>query len=196
MTLDEISALTLEIVTIGVQWVLVPLILAGVVVLARSLVARAEEGEPLTSARAGGWAGLLLFFLYFVHSLPEFRVPGLDAETGMVLHVWGIAFGAALGFAALFGLTRFAPGRVVGFVVLLLTFSGLLGFHSYVFLESRNEFIVGLALGSALGTLLHMMVFPESLRPRREEPSADGAAPGYYRGAPSSSAPPAGSRRG
>lgn len=163
MTFDEIATITLDVVTVGVKWALVPLIVAGVVVLARSIVVRAEEGELRTSARAGGWAGLVLFFFYFVHSLPAFRPPGLEAEVGLGLHVGGIVLGAVVALAILVAATYLAPARVVGFVVLFLTFSGLTAFHSYVFLEDPSATFVGFALGAVVGTLLHMMVFPGSL---------------------------------
>jgi hypothetical protein len=190
MTADDIIALTLETVTLAVQWVLVPMIMAGLVVLARSMVARAEEGERLTSARAGAWAGLVLFAIYFAQSLPAFRTPGLGTETGMTINILGIVLGTGLGAALLWGLSVLAPDRIIGVVVLLLTFAGLSSFHSYVFLETRNEFFVAAVLGTALGALFHMMVFPSSVE--RSEQADERQAEEVYRVASSRPGPPAG----
>lgn len=189
MTADEIAALALEILTITVVWVLIPLIMLGLVILARSMVMRAEEGEQLTAARAGGWAGLVLFFIYFLHSFQAFRAPGPGIEAGMPVDVWGILIGAGIGAFLLWGLSTVAPGRIVGVVVLLLTFAGLTAFHSYIFLEVMSEFFVAGVLGTALGALLHMMVFPRSV----EKPADEGqpsASEEIYRTAPSRTGSP------
>lgn len=170
MSIDDISRVVLDGFTVGVTWVVVPLIMAGLALLAHSMVLRSGPGDHKTSARAGGWAGLVLFFLYFVDSLGAFRTPGPDVEVGLELHVWAITVAALVSLGVLGGLSFLAPERVVGFVVLILTFSGLTTFHSYLFLESRNELFIGAVLGAVLGTLLHMMVFPATLKSQAADP--------------------------
>jgi len=163
MTVDEILLLTLEVVTLTLQWVLIPLILAGLVLVGRSLVTRTRNEERRTAARAGWWAGLILFFLYFVHQLPAFRPPGPGVESAIQVSVWGVVLGVGLGFLLLWGLSFLSAARVIGFLVLLLTFAGLASLHSYLFLEDRGQAFIGGTLGMALGGLLHTMVFPGSL---------------------------------
>jgi hypothetical protein len=169
MTADDVFARTLEYITFGVEWVLIPLIMAGLVVVARSMVTRAEEPDRRTSARAGWWAGLLLFVIYFIQALPSFRVPGPAAEGGIALDIVAIVVGAGLGFGILWALSFLSAARVLGFVVLLLTFAGLASLHTYLFLEGRGEWFIAGVLGTALGALLHMIVFPRSLTATEEE---------------------------
>lgn len=174
MTTDETVALILDILTQTVAWVLVPLIMLGLVVVARTMVLKADDPDRLTAARAGWWAGLLLFLLYFIYALPDFRPPDLTGQGGLSIHVWGTVLGAVAGFAFLWGLSFLSAARVAGLVVLLLTVAGLASLHTYLFLENRGEWLVGGVLGGALGALLHLVVFPGSLtgtgREKEEEP--------------------------
>lgn len=175
MTADDAFARTLEYLTFGVEWVLIPLIMAGLVVVARTMMVRADEPDRRTSARAGWWAGLLLFVIYFIQALPSFRVPGAAAHDGIALDLWAVVVGAVVGFGVLWGLSFLSAARVVGFVVLLLTFAGLASLHTYIFLEGRGEWFIAGVLGTALGALLHMIVFPRSLTEAEEEDEGAGA---------------------
>lgn len=137
-------------------------------VVARSLVARAEGAERVTAARAGWWAGLLLFVLYFVHSLPAFRPPDPLSVGEFTLGLWPILLGAATGFGLLWALSFLSAARVGGLVVLLLTVAGLASLHTYIFLDDRGEWLVAGVLGGALGALLHLIVFPGNLTGGKE----------------------------
>lgn len=192
MTTDEIMELTLQSLTTAVEWILVPLIMVGLVVLARSMTTRAEEGERFVSARAGGWAGLVLFLIYFLHALPSFRPPGPDVEVGMSVNIAGTLFGAAVGITILKGLSMLAPDRIVGVVVLLLTFAGLSSFHSYIFLEATNDFFLAAVLGAALGALLYMMAFPQSVEKSEAQVELERPEEIYRTAAPRATSPRAG----
>ncbi len=184
MTWDQIFDLALETLTIGLQWVAIPLILAGLVLVGRSMVHRARDQEQLTAGRAGWWAGLILFFLFFVHELPAFRPPHTGVEGGVVVDIWGVVAGTALGFAILWGVSFLSAARVVGFLVLFLTFAGLASLHSYLFLETRNQFFIAGTLGMALGGLLHLIVFPGSLlstgKDKEKEEAGQAGSPRTY----------------
>ena len=168
MTPEDGISLSMEFLTLAVAWGLIPLIMGGLVVVARSLVARAEGAERVTAARAGWWAGLLLFVLYFVHSLPAFRPPDPLSVGTFSLGLWPILLGAVLGFGLLWGLSFLSAARVGGLVVLLLTVAGLGSLHTYIFLEDRGEWLVAGVLGGALGALLHLIVFPGHLTGSKE----------------------------
>jgi hypothetical protein len=176
MTPDDTLALTLDGITFGVEWIVIPLIMAGLVVVARSMVTRADGPDRSVAARAGWWAGLLLFVMYFIQSLPSFQTPGEATHGGVALDVWAIAGGAAMGFGILWALSFLSAARVVGFVVLLLTFAGLASLHTYLFLEGRGEWFIAAVLGTALGALLHMIVFPGSLFAAEAEDEAGAAS--------------------
>ncbi len=180
MTPEEGLTLTMEFLTLGVAWVLIPIIMGGLVVVAWSLVVRAEGPDRATAARAGWWAGLLLFLLYFLHSLPELRPPDPTAPGSLVVGFWPVVLGAGLGFALLWGLSFLSAARVGGLVVLLLTVAGLSSLHTYLFLEERGEWLVGGVLGGALGALLHLIVFPGSFTREEEDPAQPPVGMGGY----------------
>jgi hypothetical protein len=178
-------ALVLELLTLGIAWVLIPLIMGGLVVVARSLVSRAEGEERRTAARAGWWSGLLLFLIYFIHSLPDFGPPDPTAAGTITLGLWPILLGAGMGFALLWGLSFLSAARVGGLVVLLLTAAGLGSLHTYLFLEDRGGWLVAGMLGGSLGALLHLIIFPGSLTGKDEDEKGQAVHPsgmGVYRG--------------
>lgn len=176
MTWEQVFPLGLEILTILLQWVAIPLILLGLVVVGRSMVNRARDEEQGTAGRAGWWAGLILFFIFFVHELPAFRAPQAGVDGAVVIDIWGVAAGTALGFAILWGVSFLSAARVVGVLVLFLTFAGLSSAHSYLFLESRNAFFIAGTLGMALGGLLHLILFPKSLFLSRSDEADEASA--------------------
>lgn len=163
MQVEDYGQFALEVLTLAVVWILVPLIMVGLVVMARSLLHRSKHEERRTAARAGWWAGMVLFFVYFLAGLPSFRTPVPGEPITLGIGIWPLVIGVALGFAALWATGRFAPNRVIGFVVLLLTFAGLAVFHTYVFIDATTEPFLSVLLGAALGALLHMMVFPDAM---------------------------------
>lgn len=185
MTADESISLSFEVLTLAVAWILVPLIMGGLVVMARSLVVRAEGPERVTAARAGWWAGLLLFLIYFVHSLPVFRPPDPTVAGTLTLGLGPLVLGVGLGFALLWGLSFLSAARVGGLVVLLLTAAGLGSLHTYIFLDDRGDWLVAGVLGGALGALLHLIVFPGNLTGGNGEEQREGDGlhgMGVYRG--------------
>lgn len=152
-----------EIFTFVAYWIVVPVILGGIFMLGRSIMKNVTDGENRTSARAGFWAGLVLFVIYFVYEIQLFKTPEFIKITTLQINILGVIIGAILGFFLLFGIKYFIPTRIVGFVVLVLIFSSSSALYSYIFIQTFNEWLLSSTLGVAFGSLLHITIWPKSI---------------------------------
>ena len=152
-----------DIFTFVAYWVVVPMILVGLFFLGRSIMLNVPMGENRTSARSGFWAGLVLFVIYFVYEIALFKTPQFVKIETLQLNIWGVMIGLFLGFAMLFSIKYLIPTRVVGFVILFLTFSSASALYSYIFIQTFNEWLLSSTLGLAFGALLHIMIWPKAI---------------------------------
>ncbi len=150
-----------EFITIIVIWVIVPIILFGIVLLASSIVNRTAEGEHRLSVRAGFWAGLVSFVAFVTYEMESFHIPDFTKAASIHLGVIPFLIAIVCGYLFLFILKRFVPTRLGGFIVLLLVFTGTASLFSYFFVQAINDILLSLTLGAALGVLLHMVVAPK-----------------------------------
>ncbi|MDP2278075.1 MAG: hypothetical protein Q8K51_07620, partial [Nitrospirota bacterium] len=86
-----------EIFTFVAYWIVVPVILGGIFMLGRSIMKNVTDGENRTSARAGFWAGLVLFVIYFVYEIQLFKTPEFIKITTLQINILGVIIGAILG---------------------------------------------------------------------------------------------------
>jgi len=162
--MKEFLILIVNVLTFIVLWGVVPVIMAGLALMGRTIANRVAEGENKVSARAGLWAGLVLFVIYFVYKMPSFRVPEVLIDKTLELNLWGTILGMLIGFGLLWGLKKLIFTRVVGFIILLLVFSGTSFLYSYFFIRTFNDFLLSSTLGIAFGALLHIIVMPRSIQ--------------------------------
>jgi hypothetical protein len=107
---------------------------------------------------------LLTFLIYAASQLEQIDDPGFRVATLPGLLVPPLRSGLAAGFTFLW-LIRFAlPTRLVGILTLMLSASSSAALFSYLFLSELRVSVLYWTLGSALGILLHVVLFPESLR--------------------------------
>lgn len=162
--MKEFLTFIIDALTFIVLWVVVPVIMAGLAFMGKRIANRIAEGENKVSARAGLWAGLVLFVIYFIYKMPSFRVPEVLKDKTLELNLWGVILGMLIGFGLLWGLKRVIFTRVVGFIILLLVFSGTSFLYSYFFIRTFNDFLLSSTLGIAFGALLHIIVVPKSIQ--------------------------------
>lgn len=162
--MKEALTLVLDALTFIVLWLIVPAIMAGLALMGLSIAKRAIEGENKVAAEAGWWAGLVLFVIYFIYKMPSFRVPELLIDKTLELNLWDAVLGTLIGFVLLWVLKRLIATKVVGFIVLLLAFSGTSSLYSYFFIRTFNDILISSTLGIAFGALLHIMILPKSLQ--------------------------------
>ncbi len=153
-----------EIISILVLWVIVPGIMLTMLLFAMIIVARTSQDERRASARAGFGAGLVLFVVYEVSQWQTLREPTFTFSYLPQLDLASAGTGFIIGFLFLWGVRLLAPTRVVGLINLILSAASTSAIYNYIFVESLRSTILFLALGIAFGALLHIVLFPSSIR--------------------------------
>lgn len=147
-----------------IQWAVVPCIMLALFVFAMIVAGSVKQPELKVSAWAGFWAGLVLFVVYVVGQLNKVREPSFDLSTlpGFLIVPMGLGF--VIGFVFLWLVRALVPTRVVGLVTMLLAAASTSALFTYVFISSLRVSVLYWVLGLAFGILLHIVIFPASLR--------------------------------
>jgi len=150
-----------------IVWVLVPAILLSLLFLSMIL---ADTGT-MHPVKVSGWAGFgsgLLLFIVFVVSVSQ---TGKNSGLGLKytpqfspdsLIPLGVAF--SVGFFLLWGIVLLRATRFVGVMTLILSAASSIGLFSYYFVGSLRYIALFSALGAAVGVLIHLLFFPNSLQ--------------------------------
>ncbi len=153
-----------EAISIFVYWIVVPIIMFALFIFAANIVFRAPNPEAKTSAKAGLWAGLIVFIIYVISQMdlltePEFSKIGI-ASVNFFFFFIGVIFG----FFLLLGVRYLLPSRRVGFIVLILAACSTCSLYSYIFIVDIRNIALSLTLGVGLGALFHIMILPSSIK--------------------------------
>lgn len=160
---------TLErIISLIAHWVVIPCILVSIFVFAIAIVGRSPRGLLRTSANAGFWAGLVVFVIYVVSQLDRLNQPSFDINYSTGIKLIPMMIGLGLGFVFLWAVRYIEPSPVVGLLSLVLSAASLSALYSYIFIERLRTEMLFLTLGTALGALLHVVFFPQSVRDANE----------------------------
>jgi hypothetical protein len=151
------------IISTVIQWVILPLIMFALFAFAWIIASTARSAELKVSSWAGFWAGLVTFVIYVVSQLGHIREPDLhfSALPGFLLLPLGWGLGA--GFVFLWTVRHAVPTRLVGLITLMLAASSTSAVFTYIFIDSLRVSVLYWTLGSALGILLHIVLFPTSV---------------------------------
>ena len=146
-----------------VQWLILPSIMTSLFAFAWVIASTARFPELKVSAWAGFFAGLVTFVIYVVSQLrlihdPDFRVTTLPG-----LLVWPLSAGLGAGFVFLWLVRLALPTRLVGILTLMLSGTSSSALFTYLFLTTLRVSVLYWTLGTALGILLHVVLFPESV---------------------------------
>lgn len=148
-----------------VHWLVIPGIIAYIFLFALSVERRQVDPDRKTSARAGLWAGMILFVVFVVTQLHYVTPPSsLTAGAFPDLNAFVVLVFGTLGFAAFFAIRRMIPTRLIGFAMLVLAGGSSIALYTYLFLSPLKDLIILLVLGLMLGVFMHIMVFPEPMR--------------------------------
>lgn len=153
-----------ETVAFAVQWVIVPCIMLALFVFAKVIASSVREQQLKVSAKAGLWAGLLVFVIYVVSQLNEIHSPYFDFFRLPGFLTFPTVFGFAIGFAFLWLVKIALPTRLIGLMTLLLSAASASALFSYVFINNLRVVVLYWTLGTALGILLHIVLFPTSVK--------------------------------
>ena len=157
-----------EIISLIVLWGVVPAIFVALLIFAVIIVRRTSYDERKTSARAGFWAGLVLFIGYVISQSHTLKIPASIFRYLPELDLLPAAVGFIVGFLFLWGVRFLLRTRMVGLVSLILSALSTSGLYSYIFIETLRDKILFAALGFAFGALLHIVFFPNSTKIDRE----------------------------
>jgi hypothetical protein len=146
-----------------VQWVILPLIMCAIFAFAWIIASSAKTGELKVSSWAGFWAGLLTFVIYVVGQLSHIREPNLHYAPLPGLQFLPRGWGLTTGFVFLWIVRHAVPTRLVGLITLMLAGSSTSAIFTYIFIESLRVSVLYWTLGTALGILLHIVLFPTSI---------------------------------
>ncbi len=138
----------------AIEWVLVPFVLVALWGYGfYSLPTNAGSHEAKAACRYARWAGLILFVLFVVSrkgrgDTLSLKIPEYD------FNWWLTILGTVFGFFFSWFIEKVKHIRAVAFVVLVLVASMSISFYCYLFVQDTRVWILFLALGFALGTLL------------------------------------------
>lgn len=153
-----------QLISLIVYWIIVPVIMLALFIFAANIVARAPTSEAKTSAKAGLWAGLILFVIYVISRMDSLQTPEFSNLELANVSFWTVTVGAIIGFFLLLGVKLLLPTRQVGFIVLVLALASTCSLYSYIFIEAIRNIALSLALGVGLGALFHVIIMPTSVK--------------------------------
>ncbi len=177
-----------EITSVVVNWGIVPAIILSALFFNIIIVRRTLQDERGTSARAGFWAGILLMIVFVISQWHTVKSPAFSLNSLPSLNLELAGIGLIIGFLFLWIVRFILPTRMVGLISLILSAASTSGLYAYVFIESFRGTILFLALGIAFGALLHIVLFPSSIRVERPSDSQEKVP--RLRGAELSNKPP------
>ena len=157
-----------ELISLIVLWGVVPAIFLALFIFGMVIVKRTSYDDRRTSARAGFWAGLVLFIGYVISQSHTLKMPASIFRYLPALDLLPAGIGFIVGFLFLWGVRFLLLTRMVGIVSLILSALSTSGLYSYIFIETLRNKILFLALGFTFGALLHIVFFPSSIKIDRE----------------------------
>jgi hypothetical protein len=160
-----------EITSVVVTWGIVPGIFLSALSFSIIIIRRTSQDERGKSARAGFWAGVLLMIVFVISQWRTVQRPAFSLRFLPGLNLESAGIGLIIGFLFLWIVRFLLPTRMVGLISLILSAASTSGLYAYVFIESLRSTILFLALGIAFGALLHIVLFPNSIRVERPSDS-------------------------
>jgi hypothetical protein len=151
------------LISATVQWGILPLIMIAIFVFAWIIASSARSAELRVSSWAGFWAGLLSFVIYVVSLLAQIREPNFRYALLPGLQLLPLGWGLTTGFVSLWIVRHAVPTRLVGIITLMLAGSSTSAVFTYIFIDSLRVSVLYWTLGTALGILLHIVLFPTSI---------------------------------
>jgi hypothetical protein len=131
--------------------------------LAWIIAGSASTAELRVSSWAGFWAGLLSFVIYVVSQLGQIREPNFHYAALPGLQFLPLGWSLTTGFVFLWIVRHAVPTRLVGLITLMLAGSSTSAIFTYIFIDSLRVSVLYWTLGTALGILLHIVLFPTSI---------------------------------
>lgn len=124
-----------EMISLIVLWGVIPAILLALLIFSMIIVRRTSYDERRTSARAGFWAGLVLFVGFVISQSHTLKMPASIFRYLPALDLIPAGIGFMIGFLFLWGVRFLLTTRMVGLVSLILSAVSASGLYSYIFID-------------------------------------------------------------
>jgi|GEM_PF-906536 hypothetical protein len=146
-----------------VIWTFVPTILIVAIVKAYRIGDKIDNKLYKSAARSGFLGGFVLFLIFLIHQLGLFVQNGFpDAAIYQGFNVWLAVF-AMFATYVIFYSGRVLPARLVGWIVLIISFASWWTLFHYLFIHTANEYILSTVLGIAFGIFSHTAFSPVTI---------------------------------
>lgn len=152
-----------SMISTAIQWGILPSIMFALFVFAWIIASTARSAELKVSSWAGFWAGLVTFVTYVVSQLRRIDEPNFDYSKLPGFLILPLASGLGVGFVFLWTVRQLVPTRLVGLLTLMLAASSTSALFTYIFIDTLRVSVLYCTLGTALGILLHIVLFPSSV---------------------------------
>ena len=168
-----------EITSVIINWGIVPGILLAFLYFSIIIVRYTSQDERGTSSRAGFWAGILLMIVFVMSQWHAVKAPSFSFKSLPSLNLESAGIGLMIGFLFLWIVRFLLPTRMAGLISLILSAASTTGLYAYVFVESLRSTILFLALGIAFGALIHIVLFPNSIRDEKSRSDSQEKSHGW-----------------
>ena len=146
-----------------VIWTFVPAVFLVAIVKSHGLADKIGNKTYKNAARSGFTGGMVLFFITLIWQLGQFVKNGFpDAGIYQGFNLF-LALACAIATFALFYGGRAVPVKLVGWIVLLISFGSFWCLFHYLFIHTANEYILSLVLGIAFGIFSHTAFSPVTI---------------------------------
>lgn len=155
---------TIETLITIILWIIEPFAIFSIFLFALRIASRTSDKEVKLSAKGGIWAGVILFLIY---SISQFKIQTLIEHTfdfDPNFNILYVLLGVMIGFFFLLATRFLIKTRLIGLITLTLTSVSLSSLYSYIFILGGRSFILFTTLGLILGGLLHVVIFPDTIR--------------------------------
>lgn len=143
-----------------VIWTFVPTILIVAIVKTYGIGKKIENKVYRSAARSGFIGGFVLFLIFLIHQLGQFVIHGFpDAAIYQGFNVYLAIFSMLATFGIFYG-GQVLPARLVGWVVLIISFLAFWTLFHYLFIHTANKHILSVVLGVAFGIFSHTAFSP------------------------------------
>jgi len=133
-------------------------------VFAVRIAGKVSDPDTRTSAFAGLWAGLVVFVIYVVGQFNRIQDVAFTFRTVPGIRALPMIWGLLVGFVFLWLVRALSPTKLVGLITLALAAVSTSALFTYTFINSLRVSVLYWILGAALGILLHIVLFPASIR--------------------------------
>lgn len=133
-------------------WLFVPVVLAVAIRFLATVHKKSGVTFRKHSARAGFWAGFMLFMIMLIYQMSIFFKTGFPHNDIFI----GFNLWLSLATALIVFILAAPPVTMASWLILVFTFASFFGLFHYIFIRTYNDIILSIVTGFAFGFLAHL----------------------------------------